>query len=235
MKNMRKLVYLFSLLSLWMAASVSAQSLKKQEATMEDYLPLLNATGYKVYTFDISEFKDDSYLIHFKVKEYTDSINGKEIGRPFTFPSRLMLDNFPKEQQERIISEGRAYDAEKGIYIQGNKLTIGFTPGKADSIKVIHCGVNDMGASSRQLNLKGLKLPNENKVFYSYESRPFVIDKFEEGKFIPLVFFASYWVDEKFGFFRFCGAMEISPTMGQEYIENSPHYYVIGVEINKQK
>ena len=53
MKNMRKLVRLFSLLSLWMAASVSAQSLKKQEATMEDYLPLLNATGYKVYTFDI--------------------------------------------------------------------------------------------------------------------------------------------------------------------------------------
>ena len=117
---MRKLVCLFSLLSLWMAASVSAQSLKKQEATMEDYLPLLNATGYKVYTFDISEFKDDSYLIHFKVKEYTDSINGKEIGRPFTFPSRLMLDNFPKEQQERIISEGRAYDAEKGIYGPGH-------------------------------------------------------------------------------------------------------------------
>lgn len=74
---MKKLVCLFSLLSLWMATSVSAQSLKKQEAIMEDYLPLLNATGYKVYTFDISEFKDDSYLIHFKVKEYTDSKIGR--------------------------------------------------------------------------------------------------------------------------------------------------------------
>ena len=53
---MKKLVCLFSLLSLWMATSVSAQSLKKQEAIMEDYLPLLQVSGYQVYSFDISDF-----------------------------------------------------------------------------------------------------------------------------------------------------------------------------------
>jgi hypothetical protein len=62
-----------------------------------------------------------------------------------------------------------------------------------------------------------------------------VVDKFEEGKFIPLVFFGSYWLDEKYGFFRFCGALEIGADMGQEYIESTPHYYAIGVEINKKK
>ena len=92
-----------------------------------------------------------------------------------------------------------------------------------------------MGEMGTPLKLKGLKLPNENKLFYSYESRPFVVDKFEEGKFIPLVFFASYWVDEEYGFFRFCGANEIGADMGKEYIESTPHYFVIGVEINKKK
>ena len=75
--------------------------------------------------------------------------------------------------------------------------------------------------------------PKSDKVDYCYESRPFILDKFEEGKFIPLVFFASFWVDEKYGFLRFCGAQEISSTMESDYIENTPHFYVIGVEIQK--
>ena len=65
--RMKKSVCLFGILSLWMVMSVSAQSLKQQEATMEDYLPLLQASGYQVYSFDISEFADESYLLTFKV------------------------------------------------------------------------------------------------------------------------------------------------------------------------
>ena len=60
MIKLKKLVCLFSLLSLWMVTSVSAQSVKRQEATMEDYLPLLQASGYQVYSFDISEFLNDT-------------------------------------------------------------------------------------------------------------------------------------------------------------------------------
>ena len=65
---MKKLVYVFSLLSLWMVASVSAQSVKSQDATAEDYLPLLQASGYKIYSFDISEFLNDTYHFTFKIK-----------------------------------------------------------------------------------------------------------------------------------------------------------------------
>ena len=92
-----------------------------------------------------------------------------------------------------------------------------------------------MGELRKPLKLKPLKAPNSDKLSYSYESRPFVVDKFEEGKFIPLVFFGSYWIDEKYGFLRFCGANEIGADMGKEYIESTPHYFVIGVEINKKK
>ena len=84
------------------------------------------------------------------------------------------------------------------------------------------------------LKLKPLKDPKSDKLLYYYDSLPIKVGALEEGKFIPLVFFASYWLDEKYGFFRFCGAMEIGPGLESDYVENTPHYYVIGVEINKK-
>ena len=235
MKNMRKLVCLFSVLSLWMATSVSAQSLKKQEATMEDYLPLLQASGYQVYSFDISEFLDDTYHFSFKIKEYVNREEVQGDGHSSVFSNRMMIAEFPEESQKSILEEGSAVDPEKGIYSQTKKLTIGFVPSKVDSTRIVRISLDGMGELRKPLKLKPLKAPNSDKLSYSYESRPFVVDKFEEGKFIPLVFFGSYWLDEKYGFFRFCGALEIGADMGQEYIESTPHYYAIGVEIKKKK
>lgn len=235
MKNMRKLVCLFSLLSLWMTASVSAQSLKKQEATMEDYLPLLQVSGYQVYSFDISEFLDDTYYFSFKIKEYVNREEVQGDGHSSVFSNRMMIAEFPEESQKSILEEGSAVDPEKGIYSQTKKLTIGFVPSKVDSTRIVRISLDGMGELRKPLKLKPLKAPNSDKLSYSYESRPFVVDKFEEGKFIPLVFFGSYWLDEKYGFFRFCGALEIGADMGQEYIESTPHYYAIGVEIKKKK
>jgi hypothetical protein len=235
MKNMKKLVYLFSLLSLWMATSVSAQSLKKQEATMEDYLPLLQASGYQVYSFDISDFLDDTYHFSFKIKEYVNREEVQRDGHSSVFPNRMMLAEFPEESQKRILEKGSAADPEKGIYSQAKKLTIGFIPSKVDSTQFVRISLDGMGEIRTPLKLKPLKASKGDELSYNYESRPFVVDKFEEGKFIPLVFFGSYWVDEEYGFLRFCGAMEIGADMGQEYIESTPHYYAIGVEINKKK
>ena len=232
---MKKLVYIFSLLSLWMVTSVSAQSVKSQDATAEDYLPLLQASGYQVYSFDISEFLDDTYYFTFRIKEYVNKEEVQGNHRYMMFPNRIMLDEFPEESQKRILEEGTADDPEKGVYMHAKKMTIGFMPSNVDSLKNIRIEVEGMGEYRKGLNLKPLKDPQSDKLFYGYESRPFTLDKFEEGKFIPLVFFASYWVDVEFGFFRFCGAMEIGPGMESDYIENTPHYYVIGVEINKKK
>ena len=137
MKNMRKLVCLFSVLSLWMATSVSAQSLKKQEAIMEDYLPLLQASGYQVYSFDISEFLDDTYHFSFKIKEYVNREEVQGDGHSSVFSNRMMIAEFPAESQKSILEEGSAVDPEKGIYSQAKKLTIGFVPSKVDSTRIV--------------------------------------------------------------------------------------------------
>lgn len=232
---MKKLNYIFVLLSLCMVTSVSAQSIKSQEATMDDYLPLLQATGYQAYSFDISEFSDDTYNFTFRVKEYVNREEVEGNHRPFVLNNRMMIADFPEESQKEILEKGSAEDAEKGIYKQAKKLVIGFVPSKVDSTQSVRMGLDGMGEMSKKLSLKPLKSPKSDKLIYHYQSRPFTIDKFEEGKFIPLVFFASFWVDEKYGFFRFCGAMEVSPTLESEYVEETPHFYVIGVEINKKK
>lgn len=232
---MKKLNYIFVLLSLCMVTSVSAQSVKPQEATMNDYLPLLQASGYQVYSFDISDFLDDTYHFTFKIKEYVNREEVNSDQRNSVFPNRRMVAEFPEDSQKRILEKGMADDSEKGVSKLAKKLTIGFMPSKVDSTQSLRINMENMGESGRLLKLKPLKSPDSDKLFYHYESRPFTLEKFEEGKFIPLVFFASYWLDEKFGFFRFCGAMEVSPTLESEYVEETPHFYVIGVEINKKK
>ena len=232
---MKKLVYLFGLLSLWMVTSVSAQSLKSQDAMAEDYLPLLQASGYQVYSFDISEFLDDTYYFKFQIKEYENKVEVQGKFRNMTFPNRTMISEFPEDSQKRILEKGTAVDPEKGVYTHARKMTIGFMPSKTDSTKSLRINMEGEGEQVLGLKLKPLKDPKTDKQVYFYESRPITLDKFEEGKFIPLVFFASFWLDGEYGFFRFCGAMEISPTLESDYVEDTPHYYVIGVEIHKKK
>lgn len=232
---MKRLISLVSLFMFVMAGSVSAQSLKSQEATMDDYLPLLQASGYQVYSFDISEFLNDTYYFTFKIKEYVNREEVKSDQRDRMFPNRMMLADFPEDSQKRILEEGRAVNPEKGVYMQADKLTIGFRPSQVDSVQNLRLSLEGFGESGKLLKLKPLKDPKSDKLLYYYNSLPIKVDKFEEGKFIPLVFFASFWLDEKYGFFRFCGASEITSTLESEYVEETPHFYVIGVEISKKK
>lgn len=51
---------------------------------------------------------------------------------------------------------------------------------------------------------------------------------------IPLVLYGSGWVDEQYGFMRFCGEREIDGNDKTGMIlSNVPHYYVVGVELHK--
>lgn len=217
------------------ATGVSAQSIKPQTATFEDYIPLLNHAGYQVYSFDISEFLNDTYLVTFKIKEYKDGMEVENNRMDYGFTNRRMIKDFPEESQKEILQEGSAVNPEAGVYSQSSKLSFGFSPGKADSLKTLHLSLEGIGAGSMPLKLQGLQSSGEDKLFYAYQDRPFKVDKFEEGTFIPLVLYGSFWYDEKNKVFRFCGEKEIDPDMSTDILKYIPHYYVIGVEFVKQK
>ena len=109
------------LTGLLLCMNVSAQELKKATADFSDYISLLKKSGYEIYSFDISSLKDETYLISFMVKEYSNGelVKDKNKGGAFLISNRDMIEDFPEESQKRILSEGTAYDTEKGIYAPG--------------------------------------------------------------------------------------------------------------------
>ena len=52
------------------STTLRAQEVKPIEASIEDYIALLNQNGYQAYSFDISPMKDTTYQVQFEVREY---------------------------------------------------------------------------------------------------------------------------------------------------------------------
>ena len=50
------------------STTLRAQEVKPIEASIEDYIALLNQNGYQAYSFDISPMKDATYQIQFEVR-----------------------------------------------------------------------------------------------------------------------------------------------------------------------
>jgi hypothetical protein len=213
---------------------VHAQELKRTQPDFSDYIPLLNAAGYEVFTFDLSSLKDDTYNIEFVIREYADGVlvsgSPENDFRYFT-RNRRMLSDFPEEVQKEIISEGHVYDLEKGILALGEKLSIGFTP-SADSLKNVSILLENMAELRRALPLKPLTVsPFEGQ--YSYGTRPFEVGAIELGEFTPLVMFGSYWYDDEAQVVRFCGEDEIAADLSTTMLSKIPHYYVLGITVTK--
>ena len=55
------------------------------------------------------------------------------------------------------------------------------------------------------------------------------------GKFIPLLAVLSWWYDDKANLFRCCGESVLKSNLLDEIFENVPHYYIIGITLEKQK
>ena len=216
--------------------SANAQELKRTEPDMSDYIPLLNAAGYEVYTFDISSLRDETYNIEFSVREYVDGalVENEPEGGPFHFilRNRRMLSDFPEEYHQEILAEGPVYDLEKGILTLGEKVSVGFSPA-ADSLKMVTMMVENLGALRKGLSMKPLNTASEKKE-YSYDYRPFKVGALQLGDFTPLVMFGSYWYDEEEQVFRFCGESELEPDLSSKMLASIPHYYVLGMIVTKR-
>lgn len=214
----------------------NAQELKRTEPDLSDYIPLLNAAGYEVFTFDISSMNEETYNIEFIIREYTggtlveDPSDGE---RPrFFLRNRRMLSDFPKEYWDEIIAQGPIYDLDKGICTLGEKISIGFSP-SADSLKTVTMMVENIGALKKSLALKPQTV-SPGKEEYMYDYFPFKVDKIQLGEFIPLVMLGSYWFDEEAGFFRFCGEDELEADLSSKILSLVPHYYVFGMSVTKR-
>ena len=217
-----------------------AQEVKPIEASIEDYIALLNQNGYQAYSFDISPMKDTTYQVHFEVREYVaDNLEPVSI-QPYglQLKNRTMVkDFFWRELSEEEVAEIKAasVDYENGVYSRSEKITVGFLPCENDSTKVGRVFLDNQGNFGFSLKLKPINHYGtyDNQVIYHYRTLPFKPSAFEEGKFIPLAAYTSFWFDAKYNIIRSCGATELDPDMSTEILKDTPHYYVIGVVFTK--
>ena len=238
---MKRITFVLILLSA--ISSVSrAQEVKPIEASIEDYIALLNQNGYQAYSFDISPMKDTTYQVHFEVREYVadnlEPVSIQPYGRGFK--NRTMVkDFFWRELSEEEVAKIKAasVDYENGVYSCSEKITVGFLPCENDSTKVGRVFLDNQGNFGFGLKLKPINHYGayDNQVIYHYRTLPFKPSAFEEGKFIPLAAYTSFWFDAKYNIIRSCGATELDPDMSTEILAETPHYYVIGVTFSKAK
>ena len=204
-------------------------------ATFDDYKSLLQQAGYNMFVYDISSLKDKATHVEFCVKEYENG-NLVEVGdsrsRPSVFELIRRLSEFSEDEQKVIMASAIADDEENDIFRLATRLKIGFTPVDKDmGQRVLFevAGKELMGGARRLLMLRDCRVDKSHRKL-DYIIRPFKVDGFEKGKFVPLVLYAAPWWDENYETYRLCGETKIPADMSSQVMKLSPHYFIIGVE-----
>ncbi len=230
---MKKIFIISCMLVLSCAAF--GQQIKHKNVELDDFITLLGASGYELFSFDVTEMLNERYDIVFIKKEF---LAGKEIeSSNLTMVSnKNFLTGFPESQWQKIIEEGRLIDSKTQAIEHVEKFNLGFYPSGNDSTKLMQINVPDVMIKHRiTFKLKGHTVKGSDKLFFSYHTRPFKINGFKEDEFIPLILLGSSWYDERFNVYRFCGEREIEPDMSSEMLKDVPHHYVIGVKFVKKQ
>ena len=92
--------------------------------------------------------------------------------------------------------------------------------------------LENIAALKRLLPLKS-QTNSLGKEEYMYDYRPFKVGALQLGEFTPLVALGSYWYDERYDLYRFCGEGELDPDLSVGMLVSSPHYYVLGIIVTK--
>ena len=213
-----------------------AQDIKQKDTSIENYIELLNASGYQAYSFDISDLKNETYILNFEIREYVNGVMTDKTLRRGSFENRIMVQDFMWSElsdEELALIKADSYDYEQGIYAVADQVTIGFMPSKNDSTMVGQISVANMGTSRLELPLKPIQNQSLKEPVFQYDTKPFKSSSFQTDRFIPLVLCLSFWYDQQWNIIRCCGEEIIDQEMTAEILQYSPHFFVIGVTVTK--
>lgn len=184
--------------------SSNAQEIKTQEVTADDYIQLLENMGYKVYSFDISEFKD--------VKSYEPVIKQYKQG----------------DKDGEFLIGGEFAWSVNGVQISNVKIS--FSP--TEKGKEVDVRFDKTNGISIPLEFEGQTSP-EGEVNYSCALRTFKQDGTMIDDFYPLALLGAYWYDPDSKVFRLCGAMELTSELKESVMKYIPEYFIIGVRLRR--
>ena len=195
-----KKTFIIALLAL-AALAGQAQEIRTIEPTLNDYLPLLKAQGYMVYSFDTKDF--NGAQAEPVVMEYVKGEEPKDVlGFSFSmnFGEKLVIGFAPSGNDTTAIytfnfSEGRGFNGRLNL-------------------RAIYAPEE----------------PTKSRYSYESRPFK-LVPPFEKEKFIPLVLYGSYWYEPETSVSRFCGESIIKPDLSSDIVKNIPHFYVLGIKI----
>ncbi|MCA0132140.1 DUF5041 domain-containing protein [Winogradskyella alexanderae] len=174
-----------------------------------DLLEALELAGIRVHKFNIGEM-DKLYKFQIFAEEY---VNSKLI------KTDTLVD----------------YNNEYGFWIDEE-----YNPAYIDQIKIftkteenfakINIRTYAMG-STKEINLG----KTDHRQFYNWRAYEDTQWKLNEN--VPLLIFASSWLDKQFNFHRFCGVVNLKENDEgtQELLDNSPNYVVLSFRISEME
>jgi len=228
---MNKQTIITAMLAL-VAMAGQGQTIKRVEASLEDFMEHMAMYGYEVFTYDISSLRDSVSGFTIVIREYNQQgmIDEKKL---YGFRTKTMISDFNEQDQKSIYEEKDGDDMERGIYRLSKSLSIGFSPIQSDSIETITLRSSRNDASPWKLILK--PIPGAPQTVYRYQKAPYQPTSFSLDTFIPLVFYGSFWWDEQSKGWRFCGETELTEEKAKtsDYFKYCPHYYIIGAVFHK--
>jgi hypothetical protein len=183
------------------ALTATAQEIKMNETSINDYLPLLKAKGYSVFSFDTKEFKDA--LVEPVIMEYVkgeEPRNALEISWTVSMGEKLLIGFAPSDNDSTVIFN---FQFTESIHIDSRLLL-------------------------KPIEVPGQ--PEERDYKYEPRPFKLVAP-FEKEKIIPLVLYASYWYEAETGAYRFCGDGSIKPDLSSDVVKETPHFYVLGIRL----
>mgnify|MGYP003053995035 CR=1 FL=1 len=204
---MKKRVWM-AIICLCLSAGLPAQDSLKvntKQIGVEDIVDVLNVMRVKMFHFDLMPFLTDTYEELFRM--------GKN--------KALLKDSW----RYKDLPE----DTE--VWNKITDLSL-FLTSRNDSTTLLTIKVPNAMTANVALKLHPL---GKEKVYF-YEARPYILrnNPNADSLNIPLILYGSGWVDEQYGFMRFCGEREIDGNDKTGMIlSNVPHYYVVGGELHK--
>lgn len=210
---------------------VADRTIIVREPNVKDVMSLLERSGYRLFTYDLSELLDSRYNISVRIREY---VNGEQVDKDRILRlggNKLLVSDFDPSVQAQITPE-MMVDPASQTYKWADQLNIGFYPSGVDSVACATIETSMGGYPKQPFKLRPIEKYNNR---YEYGFRQFKIEKFEPNKFIPLVFYGSYWFDEQANVIRFCGDAELTPDLSNDIVQYVPHFYIIGIEFQTQE
>ena len=221
--------------ALMIFGTLSAQNVKNRGVDVGDVMTLLRVAGYDLYSFDLNDFLKGDYNVELNIKEYEKGkgeINSQDFNAGV---NKILFSQFSDEEKREAKELGLTKGMKRGVIYKIDKVNLGVVSSKADSIMMLNVKLGDIGNITQPLKLRPTSNSSGEFESYRYQIRPFVIDSFESGKFIPLVAILSWWYDDAARLFRCCGESMLKADLSANILENVPHYYIIGITIKSNK